>query len=186
MKIEDDDDAEVLPEMYICDSPNLVDKTSENPVENKEWTELNITEHMRSNLLNENLTLALNQTTSSNQQHFEENSFKQKNRWENHEPTHKLKHTKARAGNIQQPKQKKPINKTFSTERQPDRTGLKLHQCEFCAYTSNDSSNMKKHTRIHTGEAPYPCSVCSQRFRQKHHLANHMQRQHPSNIDGFG
>nr|XP_057932775.1 zinc finger protein 2-like isoform X2 [Doryrhamphus excisus] len=53
----------------------------------------------------------------------------------------------------------------------PDNTRLK---CQHCDKTFNDRSNMKRHTRLHTGEKPFQCSVCDKRFSLKTNWRLHM------------
>ena len=46
------------------------------------------------------------------------------------------------------------------------KTAVKEYTCESCGATFNNSSNLKSHMRIHSGERPYVCDVCNASFVQ--------------------
>ncbi|XP_069842652.1 zinc finger protein 271-like [Dendropsophus ebraccatus] len=52
-------------------------------------------------------------------------------------------------------------------------TGQKLYECVECKKCFNNSSNLRKHTVIHTGKKPFTCNICNQSFRQATHLQRH-------------
>lgn len=54
----------------------------------------------------------------------------------------------------------------------------RIHQCQFCNYTTNHSPHLKRHLLTHTGERPYACSFCSYRSNQKINLKTHFQKHH--------
>src|SRR5689334_15647563 len=45
--------------------------------------------------------------------------------------------------------------------------------CYFCHKKSSCRSELDKHIRIHTKEAPFFCNTCSKSFRQNINLNNH-------------
>ncbi|KAK4323699.1 hypothetical protein Pmani_005630 [Petrolisthes manimaculis] len=51
----------------------------------------------------------------------------------------------------------------------------KLHQCPFCAYSSDRKDSMTRHIRSHTGEKPYTCSHCTYSATTKDKLIQHMR-----------
>jgi len=52
------------------------------------------------------------------------------------------------------------------------------HECETCGKLFIRPDDYKKHMRCHTGEKPYTCLKCGQRFQLKGGLNKHMKKQH--------
>ncbi|XP_055304932.1 myc-associated zinc finger protein-like [Sitodiplosis mosellana] len=57
----------------------------------------------------------------------------------------------------------------------------KRHKCSFCDYVTDFTTALKKHMLKHTGERPFPCSVCQERFTRKRNLQLHMK----AHVDAF-
>jgi KRAB domain-containing zinc finger protein len=56
--------------------------------------------------------------------------------------------------------------------------------CPVCGLLINSKRfNFKQHLKIHTGEKPFVCHVCSRAFRQKAHMVKHVttHRSEPRN-----
>lgn len=51
----------------------------------------------------------------------------------------------------------------------------KTHQCPYCSYSSNKTTNLKNHVRVHTGERPYVCPHCPYRATQENNLKSHIR-----------
>ena len=45
--------------------------------------------------------------------------------------------------------------------------------CNLCSYQQRRLSSMKDHVRVHTGEEPFPCNYCPQKFSSKSHRNRH-------------
>ncbi|XP_064092713.1 longitudinals lacking protein, isoforms H/M/V-like isoform X24 [Macrobrachium nipponense] len=51
----------------------------------------------------------------------------------------------------------------------------KLHHCPYCNYSSNKTTNLKNHVRVHTGERPYECPHCPYKATQENNLKSHIR-----------
>uniref|UniRef100_A0A673WX46 C2H2-type domain-containing protein n=1 Tax=Salmo trutta TaxID=8032 RepID=A0A673WX46_SALTR len=53
-----------------------------------------------------------------------------------------------------------------------------LYSCYVCHKKYTSAHSLRDHGRIHTGERPYPCNQCGQRFRVKQFLILHLRKAH--------
>lgn len=51
------------------------------------------------------------------------------------------------------------------------------HICKYCGKGCAKPSVLEKHVRMHTGERPFPCEICSQSFKTKSNLYKHRKSQ---------
>ena len=77
--------------------------------------------------------------------------------------------------------------RTAQTERSGDTSkGTKslihkkrsLHTCSICGYQSDRKANLEQHLRVHTGERPFKCELCSKAFTQRSTLKRHLDNVH--------
>ncbi|KFM64163.1 Ras-responsive element-binding protein 1, partial [Stegodyphus mimosarum] len=53
-----------------------------------------------------------------------------------------------------------------------------VYYCDYCEYSTRVSTHFHNHVRRHTGERPYCCPVCHQRFSVKSSMLRHLHTQH--------
>ncbi|MCL4137872.1 UNVERIFIED_CONTAM: hypothetical protein GTU68_042685, partial [Idotea baltica] len=74
----------------------------------------------------------------------------------------------SRSGAKDQPK--------YFYEKTLNSKGVTFFHCPCCTYQSYNSDHVKTHImHKHTGERPYPCSLCEKRFVKKVDLKRHMR-----------
>ncbi|XP_061162375.1 zinc finger protein 236-like [Saccostrea echinata] len=71
---------------------------------------------------------------------------------------------------------KKDSSAEKNDEDADQHTGTKhAHQCSHCPKSFKKPSDLVRHIRIHTGEKPYSCEICSRSFTVKSTLDSHMK-----------
>ena len=65
-----------------------------------------------------------------------------------------------------------------STEEPSCQPHTKAHQCPHCPYSTKRVQHLRYHIRTHTGDKPYSCKKCGQRFSRSSHCSRHMRRKH--------
>merc|ERR1719319_379156 len=61
-------------------------------------------------------------------------------------------------------------------------TGEKPFECEVCTSRFRKEDQLSRHTKIHTGEKPHICQHCGKGFIQKSNMTAHQQQQHSQEI----
>ena len=62
----------------------------------------------------------------------------------------------------------------------------KSYKCSYCHYMFRRQSHLTRHTLIHTGEKPFECTHCSERFSRSDKLKLHISRVHAEHAEGSG
>lgn len=83
---------------------------------------------------------------------------------------------------ITRQKPSEQLNMTLTAARGRSRSvyrGPVTYQCDNCYYSSNVSTNFRRHLLIHSGERPFKCEHCDKGFIQKVNYLGHLKKHHP-------
>ncbi|XP_077286902.1 uncharacterized protein LOC143911753 isoform X2 [Arctopsyche grandis] len=97
------------------------------------------------------------------------------------EPIVETKKVKKKKQN--QNKKHNKSNENSDTVQKPGRKPVQ-EQCELCGKVFKYRSYMVHHLRLHSGDKPFSCSICDQKFTLRNSLAKH-QKTHTSITDTF-
>lgn len=73
---------------------------------------------------------------------------------------------------------KKRFKSLLALERHCTHHGDPKFECSTCLGVFSGPSQLKIHTRVHSGEKPFYCNICGQCFTLKHVLRGHQERKH--------
>uniref|UniRef100_A0A3P9NI75 Gastrula zinc finger protein XlCGF57.1-like n=1 Tax=Poecilia reticulata TaxID=8081 RepID=A0A3P9NI75_POERE len=65
--------------------------------------------------------------------------------------------------------------KDYLNKHRKCHTGEKPYGCDVCEQRFRVKSKLNRHMKIHTGEKPFSCEVCEQKFRVKSSLNRHIR-----------
>ena len=65
------------------------------------------------------------------------------------------------------------LEKMKKMERRRKR-GLVVYYCKECNFATPDKFSLVQHSRTHSGERPFECGICDDKFRQKGNLTQHL------------
>ena len=67
----------------------------------------------------------------------------------------------------------KTLEKMKKMERRRKR-GLAVYYCKECNYSTTRKYQLVNHSGTHSGERPFECGICDDKFRQKGSLTKHL------------
>ena len=67
---------------------------------------------------------------------------------------------------------------SYSTHNRGQTVKFKKNRCNICGKHFAQKAYLKQHSRVHTGEKPYKCTLCSTFFTFQSNYATHLRRAH--------